>query len=114
MLLIRYVRDRKGIRGCLVIDTGTGNIAYSLCNKLDRHKSTKKLARQIAVNRLGAGKLVGYVDLMSGHFIRHADKIIPSKIHRLIKRTLKRMPLAKEVQEDPVVDGQPIQVQSKD
>ena len=120
MLLIRYVRDRKGIRGCLAVHTDSGDVAYSLCNKLDRHKSTKKLARQIAVDRLAAGKTAGHVDFRSGYFVKRVDgKIIPSKIHRLIKRTLKRMPLAKEFEASlskafGQKEGQQIQVQSKD
>lgn len=51
MIYTKYLRDEHGrIRGCLV-KLESGEIGYSLCHPKDRHKTSKKLARQIAIGR---------------------------------------------------------------
>lgn len=60
-MIIRYIRNKKGeLKGC-VVRTDEGRLGYSLCHELDRLKNTKKLTRQIALDR--AEKIMIHQDI---------------------------------------------------
>ena len=50
---VRYIHKKNYIKGCVVI-LDDGRIGYSLCHPNDKKKSTKKLAREIAISRAEA------------------------------------------------------------
>lgn len=49
-----YLRNKKRVpRGLVAMDWQSGQIGYSLCDKEDRNKFTKKEARERAISKLG-------------------------------------------------------------
>lgn len=93
-MLIRYIRDKKGeLKGC-VVRTDEGRLGYSLCHKLDKLKNTKKMTRQIAIDR--AAKIeIRQVNTDPAPVLisfRHEEKlrrIIPHTVQPYLKELMK-------------------------
>lgn len=122
-MIILYKRKKGyGIKACVVFDEATYDFGYCGVNPLDRHKGSKRRARQIATDRyvkhqlnmenirterLEGGSKIFYVYVPANNGAGGHRHNIPWGCYKLLQKALKQANATRhDESETPVVDGE--------